>query len=71
LPALLFCILSADEIYWKKVCNKENAFSCGMVGYLYYQGKNIEQNYSKSFEHFEKSCNGKDIGGCLNLGNPY
>ena len=41
------------------------------MGYLYLQGKGVDQNYSKAEEFFLKGCNRNSGSGCSGLGLIY
>ena len=45
--------------YYKKGCDLDDGFSCGMVGYLYKEGIGVKRDYQKASEYFKKGC---DLG---------
>ena len=59
----------------QKDCDEENAFSCGILGSLYAEGKGLRQDYQKAVHFYQKACDGgeakKKGGGCYNLGFLY
>jgi len=44
---------------------------CFIIGYNYYYGNGVAQDYNKAFLCYEKACNGNNMDGCNNLGYMY
>jgi len=57
---------------YKKLCDRKNGFSCGIVGKMYALGKGEEVNWGKANEYFKKECEyNNHEGGCIHLGYAY
>ena len=57
---------------FKKSCKKENANSCGMLGYLYEGNKKqVKKDMLKAIHYYKLSCEYGDIRACGILGDIY
>ncbi|SHO81039.1 hypothetical protein MNB_SV-15-196 [hydrothermal vent metagenome] len=54
---------------FEKSCAINYTKSCNLLAYFSYSGKIIEENKSKAFDIYFKSCQNKDIIGCFNIAN--
>ena len=54
----------------EEICNSDN-IGCTGVGLMYYEGKEVKQDYSKAFKYLKKSCDKKTSIGCRIIGNMY
>ncbi len=57
--------------YCEKACNLDNGRGCNGLGFLYYTGNGVRQNYQQAKIYFEKACNLDDGLGCSVLGILY
>lgn len=58
--------------FYKILCEKgNNAEGCYNLGFMYFDGIDVKQNYSKANELFKKACDGGYAEGCGNLGYSY
>jgi tetratricopeptide (TPR) repeat protein len=55
----------------KSSCDGNDGFSCGLLAWLYDQGKGVVRNNLKVVLYSEKSCNLNDGFGCFMLGYYY
>lgn len=62
--------ISAVDSY-RKLCNAGNAEGCFGLGWHYYYGKDVIQNYSKAIELYKKSCKANNSKSCRSLGRIY
>ena len=53
---------------FKKRCNKNDAYACGMVVYFYNKGFGVKKDMKKAFEYYKKGCNLNYIDSCTILG---
>ncbi len=53
---------------FKKRCNRNDAYACGMVAYFYNKGFGVKKDMKKAFEYYEKGCNLNDTDSCTILG---
>ncbi len=44
---------------------------CANLGYLYYKGEGVKQDYKKANDLYKTACDGGDMWGCYNLGVLY
>jgi len=66
--------LSDDASYFqqaKTLCDSGDASGCSDLGYLYYQGKGVKQDYFKAADLFKKACDARNPFGCDILGMMY
>ncbi len=74
---LLLCFvapLSAAEYILEdqlKDCKDGRSGACWFVGYTYYKGEGVKQDYQKAYDYFKQACDGKNAKGCFNLGVFY
>ena len=57
--------------YCEKACNLDNGRGCNGLGFLYYTGNGVRQNYQQAKIYFEKACNLDDGFACSKLGVLY
>ena len=50
-----------------KSCDSGKMDACNMIGYTYYEGKQVEKDLNKAKIFWEKSCNRNDGEGCAAL----
>lgn len=62
--------VTAAELF-QKTCNAGEAFGCGALGLMYYNGVGIKQDYFKAAELYQKACDGEEANGCGLLGLLY
>lgn len=55
----------------KKSCNLNDGFVCSRLGFLYMNGEDVKQNYSKAKKYYGKACALNDKSGCYMLGVFY
>jgi hypothetical protein len=56
---------------FKKRCDKNDAYACGMVAYFYNKGFGTEKNDKKALEYYRKGCGLNDSDSCTILGYYY
>ncbi|MDR2341758.1 MAG: sel1 repeat family protein [Campylobacteraceae bacterium] len=56
---------------FQKACDKGDAYSCSIFGFMYSNGIGVRQDYFKAVELYKKACSGGDARGCNNLGVMY
>ena len=44
---------------------------CSLLGFLYYEGQGVKQDYQKAAQLLQKGCDGGEAGGCSLLGVFY
>ncbi len=62
--------IKAFNLY-TKACDGGDAIGCLELGVMYFNGEDIEQDYSKALEFYTKACDGGIAKGCSNLGLMY
>ena len=55
----------------ERQCNNGNAGSCVKLGFLYYNGDGVKQDYKKAREFYNKACEMGEALGCSALGDLY
>ena len=55
----------------RKACYLNNGFVCSRLGFLYMNGEDVKQNYSKAKKYYSKACALNDKTGCYMLGVFY
>jgi len=54
---------------FEKRCDKNDAYACGMVGYMLDKGiGGIKKDHKKAVEYYKKGCKLKDADSCTLLG---
>src|SRR5574344_619731 len=54
--------------YCEKACSQYSGVGCTKLGFLYYNGYGVKQDYKQAKNYYEKACDFlKDSGGCSNL----
>ncbi|WQS28271.1 sel1 repeat family protein [Helicobacter pylori] len=62
---------SKAKKYFEKACELKDGRGCGILGWIYEDGKGVEKNLTKAAQFFSKACDLKDGLGCFNLGMSY
>ncbi|MDR0579080.1 MAG: sel1 repeat family protein [Campylobacteraceae bacterium] len=57
--------------FFQKACDKGDAHSCSIFGFMYSNGNGVKQDYFKAVELYKKACDKGDARGCNNLGVMY
>ncbi len=57
--------------YFLSACEGGNMSGCIYLGFLYENGKGVEQSNFHAKNFYEQACNGSDMLGCKNLGFLY
>ena len=55
----------------KKLCEANDIYGCAQKGYLYLDGKGVEQNFERAFEHFSEGCSQNLSKYCVEVGQMY
>jgi len=55
----------------QQACSALDGTSCRLLGFLYFKGLAVTQDFAKSADYFKKGCDHGDQGGCNNLGTLY
>ena len=53
---------------FKKRCEKNDAYACGMVGFFYDRGFGTEKNHNIALNYYKKGCSLNDKDSCTLLG---
>lgn len=56
---------------FQEACTASDGSSCRLIGFLYFRGLGVTQDFARSAEYFRKACDLGDLGGCNNLGALY
>lgn len=59
------------KVVAEKACAGGDMDACGNLGYLYYEGDGVPQDYAQAVSLFKKACDGGNGSSCADLGFSY
>jgi len=56
---------------FRQACDQHSAEGCGLLGYMYENGKGVDTNVGKAVQLYSQACDGSGPLACYNLGQMY